>query len=238
MLGEPDPSAGAALVREDRRSSMPIGNESDSCPGWATLPASSPRLHALAIGGVLLVAVALRCRGLAERSLWFDEAFSWRLASFSWAEMCECIPRDNHPPLYWLLLKAWMAVVGDSPVALRSLSAAFGVATVLGIYLFAREAFGTWQERTDNPADMARGMEIALLAAALVALSPFQVRYAWEARAYALGTALDALSSWALFCALRARSGRLGPWLLYGFFDTPHRSRQLTLAVSQPPPGP
>jgi mannosyltransferase len=152
-------------------------------PRWVPLLPPSPLVHAAVLGVVLLAAVVLRCRGLAERSLWFDEAFTWRLVSFSWTEMCERIPRDNSPPLYFLLLKAWMALLGDTPTALRSLSVVLGGATVCGTWLFVREAFGR----------SARGKEVTLLAAALVALSVFQVRYGWEARPYALGTALAAL---------------------------------------------
>src|SRR5262249_2544703 len=52
---------------------------------------------------------------------------------------------------------------------------------------------------------------------ALVAVSVFQVRYAWEARMYTLGTALAAFSSWALFRALHATKRPRRWWLLYGF---------------------
>jgi mannosyltransferase len=114
-------------------------------------------------------------------------------------------PGDNSPPLYYLLLKVWMGLFGDTPLALRSLSVLLGGATVFGAWLFAREAFGR----------SSRGKEIALLAAALVALSVFQIRYAWEVRPYALGTALAALSSWALFRALHAPRRAVQPWLLY-----------------------
>ncbi len=172
---------------------------------WTPLLPRSPRVAAAVLGVVLLVGLLLRCQGLSARSLWFDEAFTWRLVSFSWAEMCERLPRDNSPPLYFLLLKAWVTLFGDTPVALRSLSVLLGAATVFGTWLFTREAFGK----------SARAREVGLLAAALVALGVFQVRYGWEARPYALGTALAVFSSWALFRALHA--GRaVGPWLLYG----------------------
>jgi mannosyltransferase len=160
---------------------------------------------------VLVAAMALRCQGLAARSLWFDEAFTWRLVSFSWTEMCQRISEDNSPPLYYLLLKAWMGLFGDTPLALRSLSVLLGGVTMVGAWLFAREAFGR----------SARGKEIALLAAALVAMSVFQIRYAWEVRPYALGTALAALSSWALFRALHAPDRAVRPWLLYAALALP-----------------
>jgi hypothetical protein len=193
----------------------PLPGRETATRRWAPLLPQSPRVHLLILGGVLLVAVALRCQGLSARSLWFDEAFTWRLVSFSWAEMCERIPRDNSPPLYYVLLKAWMAVFGDSPLALRSLSVGLGALTVFAIYRFTLAAFGG-RRRTEGPDHPARPREVALLAAALVALSVFQIRYGWETRPYTLGTALAALASWALFRALRAPAGSWRPWLLYG----------------------
>jgi uncharacterized membrane protein len=145
---------------------------------------------------------------LSARSLWFDEAFSWRLILFPFSEMMQRVGQDNHPPLYFILLKVWATVFGDSPLALRSLSVIFGILSILGIYLFADEAFG---DTTDGN----RGRGIGLLAATFVALSAFQIRYAQEVRMYVLAGALAVFSSWALLRALRPPS-RLHRWLLYG----------------------
>ena len=56
--------------------------------------------------------------------LWCDEAFSWALASKGSA-LLPLTARDFNPPLYYLVLHAWMAIVGTSEVAMRSLSLAF-----------------------------------------------------------------------------------------------------------------
>ena len=161
---------------------------------------------------IILAGLALRTYELSARSLWFDEAFAWRLTQFPFAEMIQCVGQDNHPPLYFILLKAWAAVFGDSAFALRSLSVLFGVLTILGTYLFAVEVF---DDKSDGLRK--RGQGIGLLAAAFVALSAFQIRYSWEMRMYALATALAVFSSWALFRALRPPS-RLHRWLQYGIF--------------------
>ena len=89
---------------------------------------------------ILLVGVFIRCYELSARSLWFDEAFTWRLTTFSWREMIEREARDNSPPLYFVFLKAWASVFGNSPAALRSLSVVFGAVTIVGMYLFILEA--------------------------------------------------------------------------------------------------
>ena len=61
------------------------------------------------------------------------------------------------------------------------------------MYLFVREA--------------ARSRFVGLLAAALLAVSGWQIQFAWEARMYTLGTALVLLSSWLLLKAVRSERG-------------------------------
>ena len=66
---------------------------------------------------ICAIAVALRLPYLEGRSLWFDEASSWRTASFPPAEMMDSLRMNVHLPLYYLLLKGWMGVFGDSVAA-------------------------------------------------------------------------------------------------------------------------
>lgn len=168
------------------------------------------------LAAIVLAGMALRFYQLADRSLWFDEAFSWRIIQFPYLELLHRIGHDNHPPLYFILLEGWAAVFGESAFALRSLSVLFGGLTILGAYLFAVEAFGRdlWTGESSGEFRV-RGRGIGLLSAALVAVSALQIRYSWEARMYALAAALTVFSSWALFRALRTPS-RLRRWLLYG----------------------
>ena len=184
---------------------------------------SSPRFFRVGLAGVLLLGLLPRLYGLSDRSLWFDEAFCWRLIQFPFFEMLERVGRDNHPPLYFILLKLWAAVFGDSACALRLLSVLFGVATIWGTYLFAAETFGGGLDLapkllSGNVApgkSVSRGQAIGLFSAALVALSAFQIRYSWEMRMYALAALLAVFSSWALVRALSA-PGNGRRWLLYG----------------------
>jgi hypothetical protein len=153
---------------------------------------------------IFLAGFAIRIYQLSARSLWFDEAFSWRIHTFHFAELFQRVGRDNHPPLYFILLKGWASFFGESAFALRSLSVLFGSLSILGAFLFATEAFGknllTAETNDDLPR---RGYGPGLLAGALIALSAFQVRYSQELRMYTLAAALAIFSSWALFRALR-----------------------------------
>jgi uncharacterized membrane protein len=165
---------------------------------------------------VLLVGLGLRYYSLAARSFWFDEAFSWRLTEFPLSEIVQRVGNDNHPPLYFLLLKTWAVLFGVSEWSLRGLSVLLGEVTIIGTYLFTWEAFRRSDQTTEQTALRYR---FALFAAAAVALSILQIRWSWEVRMYTLGTALAAFSSWALFRALHARPSTLRRWLLFGLLD-------------------
>ncbi len=155
---------------------------------------------------IILIGVALRSYQLTARSLWFDEAFSWRLVQFPVTEMITRDAADVHPPLYYLALQGWSVVFGTSLLALRSFSVAAAAATVAGAYLFSASA--------------ARSRSAGLLAAAGIALSGWQIQFGWEARMYTLGTALAFLSSWALLRAIRSEPQRFLPWLFYAVAAT------------------
>ncbi len=96
-------------------------------------------------GGVLL-----RGYGIYERSMWFDESASWRIARLPFSEMFGRIALDNHVPLFFLLLRAWMGLFGESLVSLRSLNLATSVPAMLGVYLFTVEAFNPEPTATEG----------------------------------------------------------------------------------------
>ncbi|PWH20361.1 MAG: hypothetical protein DDG58_02805 [Ardenticatenia bacterium] len=132
----------------------------------------------IGLAGVFAVAVALRLIHLGERPLWYDEAFAVLYAEKSFSTMLHGtltpvhgVAADVHPLLYYALLHGWMQLFGQSPVAVRALSALLGVATVGMVYRFGR---------------LLHGLRGALGAALVVACAPFAVYYSQEARMYAL----------------------------------------------------
>lgn len=148
---------------------------------------------------IVIAGLSVRSYQLTARSLWFDEAFSWRLVQFSNAEMLSRAAADVHPPLYYLILKAWSLAFGSSLLSLRSFSVASAALTIAAAYLFT--SYATLSRLT------------GLVAAFLLALSGFQIQYAQEARMYTLGTALLLVSSYFLLKAVREL--RLRYWLAY-----------------------
>jgi mannosyltransferase len=147
----------------------------------------------------LLLAVVLRFPGLGVRSLWFDEAFSGSVARLSTVQVLTGASRDNHPPGHFLLLHLCRPL-GASEFALRFPSAWCSVAAVALVARLGCDLFGK---------------RAARLAALGMAIAPFQVYYAQEARMYGLVIALSAGSLWAFLRAVRG-DGRA--WWLYGLF--------------------
>jgi len=135
----------------------------------------------VALGGFL------RFYQIGSKGLWLDEAFSIWMGRQPVREMLGWLVNiDQHPPLYYTLLHLWM-ILGDSAAAARSLSALFGALTIPVIYLLGHR-LSDGDEKT------------GLLAALILALSPFHVRFAQEARMYTL-LALNA--SLALYALVR-----------------------------------
>ena len=94
------------------------------------------------------------------------------MVSHSPRQIIRLILADTAPPLYYLLLHGWTEVFGRSEIALRSLSTACSILTLL-------LAFGIARRMLRNPAAVAAAIW-------LMSLSFLQMWYAREARAYAL----------------------------------------------------
>ncbi len=97
------------------------------------LPTNPSRLPAnlFLLSAILLATLALRAYGLDRWSLWYDEAYCWWAASqVPLREMLALSAREVVPPLYYLLLRAWIPLAGATEFALRWPSVLLGVLTV------------------------------------------------------------------------------------------------------------
>ncbi len=145
--------------------------------------------YGVAWAGVLALAVVLRLHQLHEVSAWYDEAAAWKTIQFSWSEMFHSIEQNVHPPVYYVILKLWAVVCGDSPDALRAFSVVCGVISVGLIGVMVREA-------TKPDAQSPREAWFPLLAAGLYALNPLAIEQAQQARMYTLGILFAGLLGW------------------------------------------
>jgi hypothetical protein len=146
-------------------------------------PPSSPSTTGLDLSILALITAAgaaLRFHALTVKSFWFDEGISVAIARLDWYNFVRILwRREANMSLYYLLLRAWMHL-GHSEAFVRSLSVVFGVAAIPAIYFLGRSL-------SDS--------RIALIAAALLCINSYHVRYSQEARSYSLTVFLCILSS-------------------------------------------
>lgn len=152
---------------------------------------------------IMLAAAA--CFGLAmwlgmQQSVWFDEAYSITLAKQSYGDMIHSTAIDVHPPLYYIVLKAWSQVFGMGEFALRSLSALLAAAAAGVGLVFVRRVFG---------------VRAVIAATPLLLLSPLLVRYGFELRMYALGSLLTITATYVLVRATQTTNHKLHWWIGY-----------------------
>ena len=165
------------------------------------------RRSVVALGATLVLAFATRLWGLTAQSLWYDEGLSVRTALLSWDRILTA--GFDHPPLYHLLLGAWVRLAGYGEFAVRYLSVWWGLLIVaLGGVLATR--------LVDRRA--------GAFAALFLAVSPIEVWYAQETRMYAMLGALSLASSYLLARLLAAPAsgnGRdeRGGWLAYALVN-------------------
>jgi|SRR5450432_36441 len=131
---------------------------------------------------VLLAAVILRFMALDRESLWLDELHTMNESApglgfkemFFYLSCC-----DQHPPLYFLIVKFLFSVFGHTSLVARSFSACLGVGSVWLIYLLGKEL---------------SGRKLGLIAAAITCVNFYNIKYSQEARDYIMAFFFATLS--------------------------------------------
>jgi hypothetical protein len=72
------------------------------------------------VGGIAMLAGALRLWNVGVPVLSNDEAYSWRITQDQATDLVFRTRADANPPFYYLLLQCWAQLWGTSPWALRS----------------------------------------------------------------------------------------------------------------------
>ena len=133
-----------------------------------------PHGRALTIGlplvALMLGSLGLRLEGQSTW-LWTDEAISVGIAGHRIADIPVVLRRDGSPPLYYLILHAWMGLVGRSEVQTHVLSLLFAVLMVPAALWAGWTLFGP---------------RAGWFAAALCATAPYVSDFSHETRMYTL----------------------------------------------------
>ena len=181
---------------------------------------------------LLILGVFFRFANLDKKVYWHDESYtSLRISGYTQAEVIRqvfngdeieskdlqtyqhtnphkklsdtlyvlAVEAPHHPPLYYLMARFWIQLLGSSVAVTRSLSAFISLFTFPGIYWLCLELFES---------SLAGWVGVAL-----IAVSPFHLLYAQEAREYSLWTAIVLLSSAALLRAIRLQTKQ--SWIIY-----------------------
>ena len=105
----------------------------------------------------------------------------------------------EHSPLYYLMARFWLQATGNSIFNIRLLSALISLLAFPAMYWLTQELFNS--------------KLVSWVAVCLIAISPFHVLYAQEAREYSLWTVSILVSSAALLWAIRKKT--ILPWITY-----------------------
>ncbi len=146
--------------------------------------------------------VAVRLWHLDGSCLWFDEIFSVHAAEHELSPLLRFVALDLvHPPLFYLVLKVWVNIGGESIFWLRLLSIIFSCLAIVPFRFLVRELYRG--ERSD---------EIALFSLFLLAVNGSLIKYAQEVRMYSMLMFLSVASVW-LFARYFYR-GKSWLWLV------------------------
>ena len=169
-----------------QRDAREVAGISSAKPGWTLV-------SALTLVSLAAWATALRFLFLARKPFWFDECFSVEISRLSWHEFVRLMWwREANMSLYYVLLRGWLHF-GFSPFFIRSLSVLASLATLPAIFWLSCKLFDR---------------RVGLIAVALISSNAYHIRYAQEARSYALFVLLATLSSGFFVACLRQPSNR------------------------------
>jgi uncharacterized membrane protein len=197
-----------------------------------TKDSSSPRIVKLVVLGLLAMGVALRFANLDLKVYGHDEIITLvRVAGFTrqevrrqffngreigiediqkfqragserdWTYTVKSLATEvpQHAPLYFVMARLWAEWFGSSAAATRSLPVFLSLLMFPCIYWLCLQLF--------------RSSLVGWIAMALLAISPFHVLYAQQARPYSLLSLAALLSSGALLRAMRVQT--TSAWLAY-----------------------
>jgi hypothetical protein len=127
--------------------------------------------------------VAARLWHLTATPLSFDEIFSVHAVRHDWSGLIEFVRRDLvHPPLFYVMLKLWVGLGGESLLWLRLFSTLIAIVSLFPLLQLCQELDLRAIERNS--------------ALALVAVNGFLIYHSHELRMYGLFLLLSLFSLW------------------------------------------
>lgn len=151
---------------------------------------------------IIGVAFLLRISNLAGQNLWRDEVDTIIFANWPPGQLIASLLEKGHNgPLFFILMRPWLAFTNHSEFALRYPAALLGTLVIPLGFVLARQMIGC--------------RRVAVIFSLLLATSPYLIWYSQEAKMYAALIVLVGLSFWAYHRALLGSSPQ-GRW--WGLF--------------------
>lgn len=144
---------------------------------------SETKIRAVVISSICLVYILVRFWDLTGSCLWFDEIFSVHAAEHSWSGLFSFVAQDLiHPPLFYILLKIWAGIGGETLFWLRLLPVLFSILAVIPFLMICKE--------------LKLRLPAIAVAFGLFAVNGALIKYAQEVRMYSLLLFLSLCSIW------------------------------------------
>jgi len=150
------------------------------------------------LAAICLVYILFRLWRLTDSCLWFDEIFSVHAAELPLQQMFWFVAQDLiHPPLFYVLLKLWISIGGESLFWLRFFPVFFSIIALVPFYFLCRQ--------------LELNYSTIALALSFLTFSGALIKYSQTVRMYSLLMCFALFSFW-----LFARFFRLGKsfWIL------------------------
>ncbi|MDA3900922.1 MAG: glycosyltransferase family 39 protein [Spirochaetes bacterium] len=148
-------------------------------------------------GMVFLAGLFLVLFRITHEGVWYDESYTIAAVQNSFSDMFGMIGRDSHPPLYFLMLKSFITLFGESIFVFRLFSA-------LAIILMGVMGFTHIRRLVSNRA--------GLIYSILVFITPVSIFQAQETRMYSWCGAMVMVALVFLFDAIKNES--LKNWII------------------------
>jgi len=111
--------------------------------------------------------------------LWNDEYVSWMIAAVPFGQgFIDAVKSQCHMPFYYLYLKFFMSIFGQSDILLRLTSVFAGILSIIVMYFIGKE----------------NDKKTGLMCAGMTAISSFLIYYSQEVRLYSILFLFSALS--------------------------------------------
>lgn len=173
----------------------------DLVSATASATATPRRRDTAFLVAIIAIGIVLRVLYLGAPSFWVDEAMSVDFARLSWPQFVHAMQtRELNMLPYYLVLRGWIHL-GTEEWIVRSLSVICSIATLPLLYRLGVRLFG---------------VRVGQIGVVLLALHPYHIRFAQEARSYSLMMLLVTASTLLLVRATEFSSRhQVGVWAAY-----------------------